>query len=516
MMGKIDFDWRTAAATAAVAMVVSLASCAVSKSVPLEVTKGAVIQNVTVVNTRDGSLLPGMTIVIDQGKIQKITAMPIRTRGTAQAIDATGKYVVPGFLDMHAHVVAGADMQTTPWPLLIANGITGVREMSGSADLIQRTRKLNADSAAGLVDAPEILEVSGELFRKQAATAPLAIQYVQKQKADGADFFKIISGNRETILAILEEARKQGLNVAGHLDPSVSALESSNAGWRTFEHLGATPGLLLDCTNDETSIRQELLAKLASLPPGRPPPAIILTPLLFTGPLTAPYVQRIFDTYRDSKCQALAQAFVKNGNWQVPTLIRLRTMAFSDDQLYRADPNLIYLDPTSRALWEQLGQQFQTNIPAPVSATFKQFYGLQQKVTRMLKQNGVKMLAGSDFGGIWLIPGFSLHQEFHELAASGFSPLEILQMTTLNGARFLQREATMGTVDEGKNADLVLLDANPIADAANLDKIAAVVLKGKYFSKAALDKLKSDVAAAYAKQPAKKDLLSAIDRTHIH
>ncbi len=99
----------------------------------------------------------------------------------------------------------------------------------------------------------------------------------------------------------------------------------------------------------------------------------------------------------------------------------------------------------------------------------------------MLKQNGVKMLAGSDFGGIWLIPGFSLHQEFHELAASGFSPLEILQMTTLNGAQFMHREATMGTVDEGKNADLVLLDANPIKDVANLDKIAAVVLKGKYF-----------------------------------
>jgi imidazolonepropionase-like amidohydrolase len=100
-----------------------------------------------------------------------------------------------------------------------------------------------------------------------------------------------------------------------------------------------------------------------------------------------------------------------------------------------------------------------------------------------------------------------------ELAAAGFSPLEILQATTLNGARFVGREATMGTVEQGKNADLVLLDANPTADVANLDKISAVVLKGKYYSRAALDRLLSDVAAAYAAAPL-KELSTALDPTH--
>jgi imidazolonepropionase-like amidohydrolase len=102
--------------------------------------------------------------------------------------------------------------------------------------------------------------------------------------------------------------------------------------------------------------------------------------------------------------------------------------------------------------------------------------GRELTLPKLLKQNGVKMLAGSDTAVIvnWCIPGFSLHQEFALLAASGLSPLEILQMTTLNGAQFLGREATMGTVDQGKNADLVLLDANPIEDVANLDKIRRV------------------------------------------
>ena len=117
------------------------------------------------------------------------------------------------------------------------------------------------------------------------------------------------------------------------------------------------------------------------------------------------------------------------------------------------------------------------------------------------------MLAGSDMSispaisATWVIPGVSLHREFGLLAAGGLAPLDVLQMTTLNGARFLGREATMGTVDEGKNADLVILDANPLADVANLDKIAGVVLAGTYYSKQALDQMKSDVAAAYAAQP---------------
>ena len=101
------------------------------------------------------------------------------------------------------------------------------------------------------------------------------------------------------------------------------------------------------------------------------------------------------------------------------------------------------------------------------------------------------------------------------MADAGFSPLQILQSTTLNGAKFLGREATMGTVEEGKNADLVLLDRDPIQDFRNLDKIEGVVLKGKYFSKHALEKMKSDVAAAYG-GPARADLSSAIDKHHVH
>lgn len=138
---------------------------------------------------------------------------------------------------------------------------------------------------------------------------------------------------------------------------------------------------------------------------------------------------------------------------------------------------------------------------------------MQLKVTKLMKQAGVKILAGSDLGGGWVIPGFSLHQEFKDLAAAGRSPLEILQTTTFNGAQFLGREATMGTVEAGKNADLVLLDANPVSNVANLDKVAAVFLKGKYYSRAALDTLSNNAASTYAALEM-KDFSTAIDPTH--
>ena len=478
---------------------------------PLEVTSGTVIRNVSVVNTRDGAVSRGRDVVIDGGKIQKIVAGgATRIGGSGQAIDGAGKYLVPGYLDMHTHAMSAADQQPTFWPLLIANGVTGIREMSGSAAVIQRARQLNADSAAGRVDAPEVLTITGDLFTGQATDAAGAVRFVDRQKADGTGFIKILSGNRESVLAILDEAKKQNLDVAGHLPASVTAAEVSERGWRALEHLGAGWGFALECAGDERDIRATLLGAQAK-PPF--PATYTLSPRLYDGALNGPIYQRILDGYSEAKCQALAQTFVRNGTWQAPTLIRLRTQDFSDNALYRADPNLKYVDPTTRALWDKLGAEYAAQVPASSAASLRRFYGLQMQITRTLKHAGVKMLAGSDLGGIWVIPGFSLHQEFHELAAAGLSPLEVLQMTTLNGAEFLHREATLGTVEEGKNADLVLLDANPIDDAAHLGRISAVLLKGRYFGADALEKMKAGVAAAYQNR-ALRSLETALDASH--
>lgn len=484
---------RIAGAAAIVATGASIGACGGD---PLDVSSGTVIQHVTVVNTRDGSLAKDMSVIVDGGRIQTVTGGAVRIGGTATAIDASGKYLVPGFLDMHVHSMENADISPNDWPMMIASGITGVRQMSGSADIIARTRRLNADSAAGRVDAPEIVQVPGTIFGGQAIDEAGARAFVQTQKAAGSDFVKMVAGNRAALTGLFDEAKKISQTVSGHLPTTISASELSAMGMRSIEHLGGAYGVLLDCSTDEATLRPAILA----LPP---------IPLGFGGPTSPrvsdsnafePFYRAIQASYSEDKCKALAATFVKNNTWQVPTLIRVRTMAFSADAAYRTDPNLAYVGKTTRALWSQLSTMFETTVRPSAAASLQQFYALQLRATLLFKRQGVKMLAGTDTGGIWVIPGISLHQEFHELASAGLTPLEVLQSTTLNGAEFLGRQATMGTVDAGKRGDLVLLDANPIDDVANLDRIAGVMLGGKYFAKAALDQMKADVATGFARQ----------------
>jgi len=253
-----------------------------------------IINDVTVVNTRDGALTPGMAISMENGRIQKIAkAGSILSTGTAQTVNASGKYVVPGYLDMHAHAMssdglARIDLQQT-FQLMIANGITGFREMAGSKELIAQGKRLNKEIEAGTMVAPESLIIPGELFNLSprflppgANPAKIAVQKVLEQKQYGADFIKIIDVDRETLLAILDAAGKHGLDVAGHLKPDMSATEASNAGLKAIEHLGPALSVLVDCLIAEKIIRRKITA---------PPPASPHSPP--TGPPSPAMINRI-------------------------------------------------------------------------------------------------------------------------------------------------------------------------------------------------------------------------------
>ena len=476
---------------------------------PLEVTKGLVIQHVTIVNTRDGSLSPDMAVVIDAGKIQQVVAVGVNVSGTAQLVDGTGKFLVPGFNDMHIHMFDAPDAQTlnANYQLLVANGITGFREMSGSAALVQQVQQLNADNAAGRIIGPEALTVPGDLFvgaPPVSTVTSAAIAAVQAQKTYGAQFIKVVSMNRDVTQAVLSEAKNQGLYVAGHLSPFFSAKEASDGGWRAIEHLGSGIGILLDCASQEADVR-------AALQRGDGGVTVPLLPAWSATNGNAPFFQRVDSSYDNTKCTTLMQTFVKNGTWNTPTLIKNRTGFYLDEAASRTDPNLIYVSKTTRAAWDVAANAFPVNLSAASIAIFRQHFVLHQQVTKLLKQAAAKMMAGSDVSltrSPWQVPGFSLHNEFKLLAASGLSPLEVLQMTTINAADFLNRTATMGTVEAGKNADLVLLDANPIADVANLDAVSGVFLKGSYFSKSALDLLKTNIANTFATVPLNSAQLS--------
>lgn len=477
---------------------VALAACGGDDD-DIIVSDGVVIRNASIVSTADGSVTTGKTIILSNGKIDAITGDSVQVAGSAQSVDATGKFVVPGFLDMHSHAMDKAGEATKPWPLLIANGVTGIRQMDGSPAMIAQARQLNVDSAAHRIDAPEVLVIPSDIFTGlQGQTAAAGAAFVDQKLADGADFIKVVGGNRAAVLSILAQAKAKGSYVAGHSVPALPAGDAVDAGWRVVEHLGANFGFMLDCATEAGALRQTLTTSSPYTPPITEPAKLasyLLNPRALDGAAYAPIFQKILDTYDANACAALVNKYAAAGTWHVPTLIRLRTQSYGNDPAYVQSAQLQYVDKKTRAIYAATGPAFAAQGPA-VAATLEAFYRLEEKLVKALDTAGVPMLAGSDEGT--QVIGFALHDEFRLLAAAGLSPLKVLQMTTSNGARFLNREATMGSVDIGKNADLVLLDANPVEDVANLGKIWSVVLKGKVFTAADLAKLKADVAMAYA------------------
>lgn len=415
----------------------------------LVVDGGTVIWNVTVVSTEDGSLDPDSIVVIKEGKIGTITSVKwthLVLQNGAKFVNGSGKYLVPGYNNMHVHAIANAGKEPTQWALRLAAGETGIMDMGSKA----AGEALNKEVAEGL-DAPE------DLFRVGFPTVERHLQF---------PFVPAITNAREAVL---------------------------NYGYTEIDHLGAAWGFLPDCTSDEASIRQEIAS--IAIPPTTPIAAFYNT----LAPTFRVPFERIDATYDPAHCASLARFFVEHETWQRETLIRNKAGTYADSPIFTKDPNLRYVSAARRAEWMKLSEEFTANVSPANKEVMEKFYALELKVTGLMEREGVQFLASTDDGGaIWEIPGFSLHQEFHELAAAGFSPLEVLQSTTLTAAQYLKTTATMGTVDEGKEADLVLLSCNPIESVDNLDRIAGVFNNGKYFSGTDLAKMKSDVAAAYA------------------
>lgn len=469
------------------------------------VSQGTILDGVTIVDTRSGALKPRSAILIEGGMIRRIApAGSMRAMGAARLVRANGKFVVPGYLDMHAHPLnsTGPDISL---PVMVAYGVTGYRQMAGSPELLAARR---ADRLPTSEVAPELLALTGQVLAGPLAGNPdAAVAAVRKQKAEGANFIKVVDLAPPDFFATLDAARSLGLPVAGHLPPSVDVREAAARGMTAIEHLGPNASMLEACSRDEAAIRRTIADAPAprggnaafSLPPAALK-RLLTNPQLLVDPAGFRLLERVIETYDDAKCRTLARTLAASGMWQVPTLIRLKAMEFGDDRGFSGDPELRYVPATDRQVWQDVGRDFATKLSPSSRATLAKLFPLQLRLVKLLDGAGVPMLAGTDFGGQWIVPGASLHQEFDLLSQAGLSPLRILQMTTLNGARFLGREARMGTVEVGKTADLVLLDANPVMSVKALHRINAVVRAGVYFSRSALDDIKRRAAERAAVQ----------------
>jgi hypothetical protein len=464
-----------------------------------------VLCGVTVVDTRDGSLRPNMDVAMQADRIVSIAPAGATPRDPAAVtIDAVGRFVVPGYLDMHVHALQSEDPSST-MELMLANGITGIRQMAGSPKLLKQRQ---SGTLPVPKDSPAVLAMPGTILTPfNAGTGQAATATVREQKAAGADFIKVGFVTPAIFFQAQSEANRLGIPIGGHLPVGIDVVAASNGGIRFIEHLGPGVGILAACSTDETGMRQALATPPAlKAPPVKIPflellmwrrmRKVLMNPTSRSTPADIAILQRAVSTFSEEKCRALAATFVANSTWQTPTLIRERTSELCDAPEFRNDPNLRYVALSAITEWTSVTDAFERRPPED-RATFRAAYELQMKLTKLLDESGVQMLAGSDVtGAVWEIPGFSLHQEFDELGKAGLSSLRVLQMTTLNGAEFLGKTADMGTVEVGKIADLVLLDANPALSVANLHAISGVVRSGHYYSSTDLEIVKSRIATA--------------------
>jgi tetratricopeptide (TPR) repeat protein len=218
------------------------------------------------------------------------------------------------------------------------------------------------------------------------------------------------------------------------------------------------------------------------------------------------------DTYSPEKAAVLFATLKRNGTWQCPTLTVLHSVAYLDDPTFIDDPRLKYMPRWTHDAWDPArARKMYGRSSAEDLAFAKKEFQKDLELVGAMQKAGVGILAGTDTSNAFCMPGFSLHDELGFLVRAGLTPLQALQTATLNAARFLGIEKDFGTIEKGKVADLILLEANPLDDIANTKRIASVIYGGKLFARAQLDKMLADVEVEAARLPISDVLIKTIE-----
>jgi hypothetical protein len=464
-----------------------LCSCAKNgSSGPLAIT------HVTLIDATGADPKPDVTVLVADGKIQAITpSVSAQLPRNVQVIDATGKFLIPGLTDFHLHLTGAGEPSGSReffLPLLLANGITTVRDMGG---YLQSLVPLREEIRDGKRLGPEIffagpyLDGDPPSFQPSlvVTNATQAVDDVQSLVAQRVDFIKVQSIlSRTAYFAIADAAKQQHISFVGHVPDRVTAAEASDAGQKSIEHL---TGVLRACSSNEPGLMEE---QFRAGPKNETAAGSHLRQLYWE--------KRLLLTYSKKNCDALISKFRANQTWQTPTLVLLRHDAYPTPQSDAAVAELLrYVPKAMVSRWQEVRRK-QDEFASPDEYRFRSdLFALSSKVVGQMQAAGAGILAGTDSAAPELVPGFSLHEELALLTQAGLSPMQALQAATKNPADFMGIGQKQGTVEAGKNADLLLLDANPLDDIRNTQKIRALVIHGKLLDRASLDQLLAKEAA---------------------
>jgi imidazolonepropionase-like amidohydrolase len=487
----------------ALSLIASACGRSASDRASLASTAPLAITHVTLIDVTSGTPRADMTVLSAAGHITALgSGDSVSVPSGARVLDGRGKYLIPGLWDMHVHSGFDRYERGIVLPSFIANGITGVRDMAGDCftDCADQDTAYNPDHgasavllhgwereiAAGAILGPRMIVGSamldgprpkwpGGVAIHDTAEARAA---VRRAKERGADFIKVYSGlSLENFLAIADEAKHRGLPFAGHVPNVVSLEDAANAGQTSMEHLLKMQAA---CSNRRREV-EALIVRQATHPAH--------SPADFADQVRA-RTRALNESFSVEACASLLQRFVRDSTWQVPTLTVLRGgVAFAWDSAFRGDPRQQYMAKQDTSWWQTSARRLASlATPADIAAAQLSFHHYVQIVGAMHRA-GVRLMAGTDVSNPWVYWGSSLHDELAMFVDAGLTPLEALRTATIEPARFLHASDTLGTIEPGKVADMVLLDADPLADIHNTQRIRAIVVRGQVVDSAARQRL---------------------------
>jgi imidazolonepropionase-like amidohydrolase len=467
-MNKIKFMKTGFVATILMIALFSLAFLATAAEAQITNVKTQTIAfvGVTVIPMDKERVLKNQTVVIRDGRIAEIgDESKIKIPADTLKIDGRGKFLMPGIVDMHLHLSPGEgindDLPSQQLRLLLANGITVMRNMIGNPSHLVLRDKINR----GEIVAPQIFTAGTPLLGNNTPTVEAAVKVVTEQKKAGYDLLKVHEGlTPEIYEAIVKTAREVGIPFAGHVTANVGLKRALNARQISIEHLD--------------NYLQSAVATGSN---------VEITPSQIVLGDTLKYID-------EKKLTELAKETAKAGVVNNPTLTLFKlVVSDAKPEEYLQWEEMRYVPAKMR---ENFAKQKTGTLGIPSSADEKKRYvELRNLLVRELYKAGAKIVVGPDSPQFFLVPGFATHREMQSLSDAGLSNYAVLEAATRNGAENLGMLKEFGTIETGKRADLLLLDANPLEAVANARRIAGVMTRGKWLAKTNLQKMMDDVAA---------------------